>query len=589
MHDRTRCFARVLAAFLLTAVVHGPTPAAEGAAKKRPNVVLIVTDDQGYGDLGLHGNPKIKTPHLDRLARQGVEFELFHVCPVCSPTRASLLTGRYNYRTGIVDTYLGRSMMSPEEVTLAQMLRTAGYRTGIFGKWHLGDNYPLRPMDRGFDECLVLKGGGIGQPSDPPGGGSYFDPLLQHNGKLTATKGYCSDVYTDAAIHFIGQASDRPFFVYLAFNAPHEPLQVPDRYYRPYKEMNLTSADFPKTGHPVDGKMDPDVTARVYGMVTNIDDNVGRLLAELDARKLADDTIVLFLTDNGSQQPRYNGGLRGRKGSVYDGGIRVPFFVRWPGHYAAGRQVDRIAAHIDVTPTLLDACGVKKPDGVKFDGRSLLPLLEGQATDWPDRTLYFQWHRGDVPELNRACAARSQRWKLVQPQGTAPGPFTKEPRFELYDMAADPGEMTDLAAGHADLVAGMRRGYEAWFKDVSETRGFAPPRIVLGTSHENPTVLTRQDWRGPGAGWGRGDVGHWEVRVAEAGSYEVILRFAAGGAGTARLATDKGELAKEIAAGDDRCVLGPSRLEAGDYSLEGRVERGGKAAGPDYVEVRRVK
>jgi arylsulfatase A-like enzyme len=576
-------------AIYLTIIVAGGSDAGAAEPHRCPNVVLIVSDDQGYGDLALHGNPRIKTPHLDRLAGQGVEFEHFHVCPVCSPTRSSLLTGRYNYRTGVVDTYLGRSMMSPEEVTLAQMLRSAGYRTGIFGKWHVGDNYPMRPMDRGFDECLVLKGGGIGQPSDPPGGSSYFDPLLQHNGKLTATKGYCSDVYTDAAIQFLGQKSEKPFFVYLAFNAPHEPLQVPDRYYRPYKEMNLNLADFPRTGHPVNGKMDPDVTARIYGMVTNIDDNVGRLLAELDARKLAEDTIVLFLSDNGSQQPRYSGGLHGLKGSVYDGGIRVPFFVRWPGRFAAGKKVARIAAHIDVTPTLLAACGVNKPDAVKFDGLSLVPLLEGRAPDWPDRTLYFQWHRGDVPEMNRACAARSQRWKLVQPLGTAPGPFNTEPRFELYDMAADPGEMKDVAGEHADIVGTMRRGYEAWFKDVSSTRGYGPQRIVLGTKHENPTVLTRQDWRGPGAGWGRGDVGHWEVRVAEAGTYEVTVHFAAGTAGTASFTTGKDDRTKTLGTDADHCTIGPVRMEAGDYRFEGRVQRDGKVTGPSYIEVRRIE
>jgi arylsulfatase A-like enzyme len=564
--------------------------ATDPAAQRRPNVLLILTDDQGFGDIGIHSNPRIKTPNLDRLARQGVELEYFYVCPVCSPTRSSLLTGRYNYRTGIVDTYLGRSMMRPDEVTLAQMLRGAGYRTGIFGKWHLGDNYPLRPMDRGFDESLVLKGGGIGQASDPPtpGGGSYFDPFLQFNGKLISTKGYCSDVYTDAAIRFIGQSRERPFFVYLAFNAPHEPLQVPDRYYRPYKEMNLSLNDFPKTGHPVEGKMDPDKTARVYGMETNIDENVGRLLAELQTQKLADDTIVIFLCDNGPQQPRYNAGLHGLKGTVYDGGIRVPFLVRWPGHFAAGKKLAPVAAHIDVTPTLLDACGVRRPDGVQLDGISLLPLLNGRVESLPERALYFQWHRGDVPELYRACAAREPRWKLVQPRGAGAGPFAGPPRFELYDMLADPSETNDVADQHPDVVERLRRGYEGWFKDVC-SRGFDPPRIILGTPHENPVILTRQDWRGPRAGWNGGDVGHWEVHVAEAGDYEVTLRYPAGSGGTVRFTLGKAAASKATARGDDHCTIGTVHLDAGDGRLEAQVERAGKASGVQYVEVRRLQ
>src|SRR5262245_61009641 len=209
--------------------------AVAGAEPRRPNVLHVSTDDQGHGDLGVHANPKIRTPHLDAFAKQGVRLTHFHVSPVCSPTRASLLTGRYNYRTGVVDTFIGRSLMHSDEMTLAEMLRSAGYRTGIFGKWHLGDNYPLRAIDQGFQEALVLRGGGIAQPSDPPGTSSYFDPVLQHNGKEVKTKGYCSDVFTDAAMKFIAAEQDRPFFCYLAYNAPHGPFQVPDDYLAPYK------------------------------------------------------------------------------------------------------------------------------------------------------------------------------------------------------------------------------------------------------------------------------------------------------------------------------------------------------------------
>src|SRR5262249_33126445 len=321
--------------------------ASEAPPARRPNVLLVITDDQGHGDFGVTGNPVIKTPNLDRLARGSVWLTRFHVSPVCSPTRSSLLTGRYNYRTRVVDTFLGRSMMDPEEITLAERLAAAGYRTGIFGKWHLGDNHPMRPIDQGFQEALVIKGGGIGQPSDPPGGSSYFDPVLQHNGRSETYPGYCSDVFTTAAIDFLVAADRRPFFAYLAFNCPHDPLQAPPAELAQYRAMSLNAGDFPQVGAPIPRALmsNPDTIARVYAMVTNIDTNVGRILAALEARGLARDTIVIFLTDNGPAQVRFNAGLRGRKGTVYEGGIHVPCFIRWPGHLPGGSVVDRIAAH----------------------------------------------------------------------------------------------------------------------------------------------------------------------------------------------------------------------------------------------------
>src|SRR5262245_56230329 len=355
----------------------------------RPNILLIITDDQGYGDLGFNGNPKIRTPNLDKFARQSVALQSFYVSPVCSPTRASLLTGRYNYRTGVVDTYLGRSLMYPDEVTLAEMLASAGYRTAIFGKWHLGDNYPMRAIDQGFQEALTLNGGGIGQPSDPIGGESYFDPILFANGKPRRTRGYVSDVITDAALQFITENRDRSFFTYLAFNAPHTPLEVPDPYYQTYRKMNLRLSDFPAAGNPIPVDFDPEVTAKIYGMVENIDENVGRVLSKLDELELQKNTVVIFVTDNGPQQARYNAGMLQRKGSTHEGGIHVPCFVRWPGQFTAGHKVDRIAAHIDWVPTLLEVASVKKPASGHFDGVSLLPLLKGETVTWPDRTLFL--------------------------------------------------------------------------------------------------------------------------------------------------------------------------------------------------------
>jgi arylsulfatase A-like enzyme len=478
------------------------------------------------------------------------------------------MTGRYNYRTRAIDTYLGRAMMDPAEVTLAEMLGSAGYRTGIFGKWHLGDNYPMRPMDKGFQKTLVHRGGGIGQPSDFPGGSRYMDPVLLHNGRVERFRGYCMDVYTNAAIRFIESNRNRPFFAYLATNTPHTPLEIAESYAAPYRAMGLS-----------------DDTTRVYGMIANIDENLARLLASLKTLGLEKNTIVVFMTDNGAQQRnRFAAGLRAGKGTVYDGGIRVPFFIRWPARLEAGRRMDRITAHIDVVPTLLEACGVQKPAGIELDGRSLLPLLQDRKADWNGRKLFFQWHRGDVPQLYRDCCVRSERWKLVSRLGR-----NMEPEIELFDMPADPGETNDVAAAHPDDVKQLRRDYEDWFRDVSATRGYDPPRIYFGTPHENPTTLTRQDWRGPRAGWNADSLGYWEVLAAAAGKFEVTLQFAPlESEGEVRFRLAEAGASKRLGRGSTSAVLGPLQLEAGPGRLEAWVESGSKSVGVHYVDIRRI-
>jgi arylsulfatase A-like enzyme len=528
---------------------------------QRPNVVLIITDDQGYGDFHCHGNDSIHTPNLDRLHDESVWFTQCYVSPVCSPTRSSLMTGRYNYRTGIVDTFQGRSMMYPDEVTIAEMLSRHGYHTGIFGKWHLGDNYPMRPIDQGFEEALVHKGGGLCQPSEPTNN-SYFDPILQHNGAPEKRKGYCTDIFGNAATEFIRQHAAEPFFVYLAFNAPHAPLLVSEAYSNPYRAMGLDEN-----------------TAKTYGMITNLDENVGRVLDTLQKLGLAENTLVVFLTDNGAAiadgERRYDAGLRGVKGTVYDGGIHVPCFVRWPGTLRPGREIDRIVAHIDLFPTLLEACRAPAPRGVRLDGRSLMPLLVGENAAWPDRTLYFQWHRGDAPELYRNCAARSQRYKLVNGK-------------ELYDMAADPAEKNDVSREHPDIVAVMRKGCEEWLRDVSGTRGYDPPRIYLGTRHENPSVLTRQDWRGAES-WHDGCVGHWEVKVARSGAYDILLSFPETDApGVACFRFNRAALQKPVERGATTRRFHAVPIKAADGQLHAYVETEGKPAGVTLVTVWRL-
>lgn len=570
------------------------SPARGAPAASRPNVIVVVTDDQGFGELGVTGNPVIRTPHIDRLAAQAVSLTNFNVMPVCSPTRACLMTGRYNYRTGVIDTYIGRSLMDPGETTLAEMLAGGGYCTGIFGKWHLGDNYPMRAMDKGFQESLVLNGGGLAQPGDPPDPvderGAYFNATLRHNGQWLKTTGYVSDVITTAAIRFVEQKRDRPFFVYLPFNCPHDPHQVPDEYRLRYEGKDFSPAAFPQRGHPMGKRQKPGTLPRVYGMIENIDFNVGRLLAKLDELKLAENTIVIFFSDNGCQQHNgYNAGFQGWKGTTFEGGIHQFCFIRWPAGLKAGRQVDRISAHIDLAPTLLELCGVAKPAQVKFDGVSLAPLLRGEKVAWPDRALCFQWHRGDAPERYRAFAIRTQDWKLVQPLGVLER-WDGKKTFKLYDMAHDPLELHDLAAEQPQRVAELKARYDAWFNDVTGGRDYrVPPRIALGTPHENPVLLTRQDWRGSAATWGPKGVGYWEVNVARAGKYDVKLRFdPAMNPTEARLACAGASVHQALQAGQSECLFRGVRFAAGPARLAPTLAAGATVLGVQYVEVKRV-
>ena len=581
---------RLIASVLLVVFL----AAAARAADRKPNVLVILTDDQGFGELGATGNPVVHTPHIDRFASQSVSLTNFHVMPVCSPTRACLMTGRYYYRTGVTDTYLGRSMMHPDETTLAEMLAAGGYRTGIFGKWHLGDNYPMRAMDKGFQESLVLNGGGLAQPGDPPDPvderGAYFNATLRRNGTWVKTKGYVSDVLAAAAAEFIARKSDQPFFVYLPFNCPHSPHQVPDDYRRRYDGKDFSAAAFPKKGHPMAAKNNPEDLARVYGMIENIDDNVGRLLAKLEELKLADNTIVVLFSDNGCQKHNgYNAGFQGWKGTPLEGGIHQFCFIRWPAELKAGRQVDRIAASIDLAPTLLDLCGVAKPERVKFDGVSLAPLLRGEQVAWPDRTLFFQWHRGDAPQRYRNFAVRSQDWKLVQPLG-AEEKWDGKTAFQLYDMAHDPLEMHDLAAEKPDLVAKLKAQYDAWFNDVTSGRDYSvPSRIFLGATEENPVLLTRQDWRGRGASWGPKGVGYWEVNVVAGKGYDIKLRFEPPEKDAeATLACGSAAARQTVKAGEAECTFKNVRLPLGPGRLEASLVKGPNVVGVRYVEVKRL-
>jgi len=571
------------------------------AADVPPNVIVIITDDQGYGDLGFYGNRVLRTPALDRLAGASARLSSFYVSPVCAPTRASLLTGRYNYRTRAIDTYRGRALMDPDETTLAERLRGAGYATGLFGKWHLGDTWPLRPHDRGFDVALTHRGGGIGQPSDPPGAeGAYTDPILLRNGHPERLEGYCTDIFFREALQWAGQQSQaqQPFFLYLAPNAPHGPYHdVPRELLEHYQREAITPDRFPRPiGHPSTGRFDSDLLARTYAMIENIDQNVGRLLDWLAQTGLDRSTLLLFLTDNGEATVGYNAGFRGRKTEVLEGGIRSMLFAHWPGRLEPGVASDLPVAHIDLAPTILAACGVAHSVGVtpertpfaRFDGRSAWPLLTRQPVEWPDRTLCIQSHRGDQPAPRHHFAARSTRWKLVRNSGFGAASAPPNAPYELFDMQADPFETVNLASREPAVVEQLLAQYDAWFADVSQTRpdNWSPPRLSVGSPHENPVVLTRQDWRG--ADWRPTDQGHWLIDVAQPGRYSLTVRC--------RVADVPREIgwsvgdrreSRPLAAGAGLQTWPDIELPAGPARLDAWTQTGDLRSGVLFVELTR--
>jgi arylsulfatase len=493
---------------------------------ERPNVIIIITDDQGYGDLGYTGNPHVKTPNIDNFAKESIRFTNFYVSPVCAPTRASLMTGRYSLRTGIRDTYNGGAIMAASEVTIAEMLKQADYKTGIFGKWHLGDNYPSRPMDQGFDESLIHLSGGMGQVGDFTtyfkGDRSYFDPVLWHNGTQEAYEGYCSDIFADKAIEFIEVNHQRPFFCYLSFNAPHTPLQVPDSYYQRYKDID------PASGFDGDSRpfvemteQDKEDARKVYAMVSNIDDHIGKLILKLDELNISDNTLVVFMTDNGPQQVRYIAGMRGRKGSVYRGGVRVPFYLRYPSKWKGNRDIETTTAHMDLLPTLSEICNVKPPANRNIDGKNLVPLLNAKKVDWENRPLFFYWTRR-YPELYHNMAIQKGPFKLVG-QTDYDAAISE---FELFNIEEDPYEEHNMVHQKMDQAVSLKAELDEWYDQlISAPNILDPPRIQIGHENENPVFLNRNDAGGERGIWAQEEIyGKWRVSIAE-GTYRITFRF----------------------------------------------------------------
>jgi arylsulfatase A-like enzyme len=468
-----------------------------------PNVLVILSDDQGWGDVHSHGNPGLDTPVLDRLARAGARFEHFYVSPVCAPTRAALLTGRYALRTGVHGVTRGRETMRAAETTLAEHFVEAGYATGLFGKWHNGAHYPHDPIGQGFQEFFGFAAGHWS---------NYFDTTLIDGDRPVETRGYIADLLTDRAIDFVRRHSGRPFLCFVSYNTPHSPFQVPDRYFEKYRRRGY----------------DPR-TAAIYGMVENLDDNTGRLLAALREAGLEERTIVLFLTDNGPDGERFNGGLRGTKGGVDEGAVRVPLFVRWPGRIEAGRVVREHGAHVDLLPTLLELAGLPPAEGVPIDGVSLAPRLLAAVEPPPsDRLIFTQWAGNG--------AVRSARWRAVLRGPSAP--------WELYDMWSDPTQGADVAALEPEQTAHLSAAYDAWYQEVL-AGGLEPipveighpeaPRVEL-PGHEAHLEGAGITYAGGASGWAndwitgwsdRADHAAWLLRAVEPGQYEVALLYRA--------------------------------------------------------------
>lgn len=460
----------------------------------RPNIVLIMTDDQGWGEVGFHGNKVIKTPNLDRFAAEGTELTNFYVSPMCTPTRSSLMTGRYHFRTGAHDTYIGRSNMNPDETTIAEVFSDAGYRTGIFGKWHLGENYPMRAIDQGFQTAVVHGGGGIGQFADYPGN-SYWNPTLQYNDTFRKANGYCTDIFIDESIQFMKDSGEQPFFCYLPVNVPHSPFDVANEFRADYDKQNLTDPD---------GR---NWVAPIYGMITQFDGAFGRLLEAVEKMGRRENTIIIFMSDNGPNSTYFTAGLRAKKSSVYENGIRSPFVIQWPKGMKGGRKLNDPAMHIDLLPTLAEACGIKLPANLKVDGKSILRLLTGDVRELPERYVFMQHNRGNLPTKYKNGMVRNGPWKAVGHKGTPDA-------FELYNIDQDPGEKNDLASQNPDKVKAFVREYEAWFDDVTaelvRNRGMPHP-IELNPIQKIDYRFTWQDWWGDKTGWRPNNYGRWRI------------------------------------------------------------------------------
>jgi arylsulfatase len=485
----------------VTALCHSSIAQAADAPK-RPNVIIVMTDDQGLGDFSFMGNPVLKTPSFDAFAKEAVRFTDFHVCPMCSPTRGQLLTGHAALRNGVTSVTAGRTFLRPGIQTLPEIFAKGGYKTGIFGKWHLGDSYPHRPMDKGFQECVYHLGWGL-LHSTPEFDWPLFDGRYFHNGTEKRFKGHCTDVWFDTAMDWMKErnAKGEPFLCYIPTNAPHAPHIDIESFIKPYEGKG---------------------PAAFFGMIAHLDKRFGDMEKFLADEKLRDNTIVILMTDNGGTAgvQLFNAGLRAGKTTYYDGGHRVPCWIQWPaGKLGSARDIDTPTQNTDLLPTLCDLCGVGQPKGNAADepyrGVNLAGLLRGTQKELPDRKLVVQY--GQIPKKFESCVIWG-KWRLVKGE-------------ELYDVVADRAQKENVAAKHADVVKAMRDYYEGWWKGLEPSLNEFVPQSI-GVKQQPVVELTSGDWEGiyaDNTGFVREAVGgpnggHWHIFVEEPGEYEFVLR-----------------------------------------------------------------
>lgn len=485
----------------------------EPVEKLQPNIVFVLTDDQGYGDLACHGNPWIQTPHLDQLHDESVTFTNFHVGTTCAPSRSGLMSGNNCNRVGAWHTIMGKSMLSTRFKALPQYLKDAGYATGIFGKWHLGDAYPYRPQDRGFEEVLIHGGGGVGQTPDY-WNNDYFDDTYFHNGTPQKYEGYCTDIWFEEAMKFMEdqQAKDKPFFTYIATNAPHGPYHVPKKYIDMYAENDsIPNPNF-------------------YGMITNADENIGRLRAFLDEKDLLENTIFIFMTDNGTSSgvkfgkggevlKGYNAGMRATKGSEYEGGHRVPMFMRFPEQMGIAKTAfSELVSYVDFMPTLLDILAVSPDEGQRFDGTSIKPLIyNGSQDGLKKRVLVADKQRVLTPVKWKNASVMQEHWRLVNNK-------------ELYDLNTDPGQKQNIISQHPEKANELEKAYEKWWESLQEDLK-KENLLYVGAKEENPVLLTAHDWHSEELPpWNQNHIrsdfegnGYWLINVVERGDYRIRL------------------------------------------------------------------
>ncbi|MCF7954646.1 MAG: arylsulfatase [Phycisphaerae bacterium] len=478
---------------------------ASGLFAGQPNIIVILADDQGWGDLGVSGNSNVSTPNIDRLAAGGVRFDRFYVCAVCSPTRAELLTGRYHARGGVYSTSQGGERLDLDETTIAEVFKKAGYATAAYGKWHNGMQPPYHPNARGFDDYYGFCSGHWGD---------YFSPMLEHNGRIVTGNGFVTDDFTEHGLRFIEENKNKPFFLYLPYNTPHSPMQVPDKWWDKYKNKEI------KMRHRDAKKEDIQFTRAALAMCENIDWNVGRVVEKVEQAGLSENTIIIYLSDNGPNSNRWNDGMKGKKGSVDEGGVRSPMIIKWPGKLKAGKKIEEIAGAIDLLPTLADMAGIKPHLEKPLDGVSLKPLLLEDNPKWKDRLIFNNWRK--------QISVRSQRYRL-------------DNNGRLFDMENDPGQKVDISKDRPKVAAELQQAKEKWQKEVYSEMDAAEKRpITLACPGFEFTQVPARDGQGHGnikrssrhpncsyfTNWTSvDDKITWDVEVLSDGYYEVELYY----------------------------------------------------------------